>query len=221
MSEFNHATLSPWGYLIDAESVQNFITDLEFTQFTNGKFGTDLRIAATIPSATEAIRNFCGWHIAPELTCGMVYNVHDLRDAFVGHDLLVQLPATYVSGIQKIVLNAAFNSFSGFYEGDETEDYEIGMGSGLLRIYDVGYLDRKSKIFIKYTAGFPNTPSAIKELTADRISHALTNPYGATSEAAGGVSVSYSGVWAGSSNSSSLPSDAREILEAYKVKGVF
>ena len=221
MSEFNHATLSPWGYLIDAESVPNFITDLEFTRFTNGKFGTDLRIAATIPSATEAIRNFCGWHIAPELTCGMVYNVHDLRDAFVGPDLLVQLPATYVSGIQKIVLNAAFNSSSGFYEGDETEDYEIGMGSGLLRIYDVGYLDRKSKIFIKYTAGFPNTPSAIKELTADRISHALTNPYGVTSEAAGGVSVSYSGVWAGSSNSSSLPSDAREILEAYKVKGVF
>lgn len=221
MSEFNHATLSPWGYLIDAESVPNFITDLEFIQFTNGKFGTDLRIAATIPSATEAIRNFCGWHIAPELTCGMVYNVHDLRDAFVGPDLMVQLPATYVSGIQKIVLNAAFNSSSGFYEGDETEDYEIGMGSGLLRIYDVGYLDRKSKIFIKYTAGFPNTPSAIKELTADRISHALTNPYGVTSEAAGGVSVSYSGVWAGSSNSSSLPSDAREILEAYKVKGVF
>ena len=221
MSEFNHATLSPWGYLIDAESVPNFITDLEFAQFTNGKFGTDMRIAATIPSATEAIRNFCGWHIAPELTCGMVYNVHDLRDAFVGHDLLVQLPATYVSGIQKIVLNAAFNSSSGFYEGDETEDYEIGMGGGLLRIYDVGYLDRKSKIFIKYTAGFPNTPSAIKELTADRISHALTNPYGVTSEAAGGVSVSYSGVWAGSSNSSSLPSDVREILEAYKVKGVF
>lgn len=221
MSEFNHATLSPWGYLIDAESVPNFITDLDFAQFTNGKFGTDLRIVATIPSASEAIRNFCGWHIAPELTCGMVYNVHDLRDAFVGPDLLVQLPATYVSGIQKIVLNATFNSSSGFYEGDETEDYEIGMGSGLLRIYDVGYLDRKSKIFIKFTAGFPNTPSAIKELTADRISHALTNPYGVTSEAAGGVSVSYSGVWAGSSNSSSLPSDAREILEAYKVKGVF
>lgn len=221
MSEFNHATLSPWGYLMDAESAPNFITDLDFAQFTNGKFGTDMRIAATIPSATEAIRNFCGWHIAPELTCGMVYNVHDLRDAFVGPDLLVQLPATYVSGIQRIVLNAAFNSSSGFYEGDETEDYEIGMGSGLLRIYDVGYLDRKSKIFIKYTAGFPNTPSAIKELTADRISHALTNPYGVTSEAAGGVSVSYSGVWAGSSNSSSLPSDAREILEAYKVKGVF
>lgn len=221
MSEFNHATLSPWGYLMDAESVPNFITDLDFARFTNGKFGTDMRIAATIPSATEAIRNFCGWHIAPELTCGMVYNVHDLRDAFVGPDLLVQLPATYVSGIQRIVLNAAFNSSSGFYEGDETDDYEIGMGSGLLRIYDVGYLDRKSKIFIKYTAGFPNTPSAIKELTADRISHALTNPYGVTSEAAGGVSVSYSGVWAGSSNSSSLPSDAREILEAYKVKGVF
>lgn len=221
MSEFNHATLSPWGYMVDAESVPNFITDVEFTQFTNGKFGTDQRIAVTIPSATESIRNYCGWHISPELTCGMVYNVHDLRDAFVGPDLLVQLPATYVSGIQKVVLNAVLNPSSSYYEGDETEDYEIGMGTGLLRIYDVGCLDRKSRIFIKYTAGFPTTPSAIKELTADRTSHALTNSYGVSSEAAGGVSVSYSGSWAGSANSSSLPDDTREILEAYRVKGVF
>ena len=221
MSEFNHATLSPWGYIIDSENLLAFISVDDFHLFTNGKFAGDTRIVSTLPSASEAIRNFCGWHIAPSLTCGMVYNVLDLRDAFVGRDLLIQLPATYVTGIQKIVLNAVLNPSTGLYEGDETDDYEIGMGDGLLRIYDVGNLNRKSRIFIKYTAGFTDTPSAIKELTADRVSHAVTNPYGVNSEAAGGVSVSYSGAWAGSANSSSLPSDSREILEAYRLKGVF
>lgn len=221
MSEFNHAALSPWGYIIDSENLPAFISVDDFHLFTNGKFAGDTRIVSTLPSASEAIRNFCGWHIAPSLTCGMVYNVLDLRDAFVGRDLLIQLPATYVTGIQKIVLNAVLNPSTGLYEGDETDDYEIGMGDGLLRIYDVGNLNRKSRIFIKYTAGFTDTPSAIKELTADRVSHAVTNPYGVNSEAAGGVSVSYSGAWAGSANSSSLPSDSREILEAYRLKGVF
>lgn len=221
MSEFNHATLSPWGYIIDSENLPAFISVDDFHLFTNGKFAGDTRIVSTLPSASEAIRNFCGWHIAPSLTCGMVYNVLDLRDAFVGRDLLIQLPATYVTGIQKIVLNAVLNPSTGLYEGDETDDYEIGMGDGLLRIYDVENLNRKSRIFIKYTAGFTDTPSAIKELTADRVSHAVTNPYGVNSEAAGGVSVSYSGTWAGSANSSSLPSDSREILEAYRLKGVF
>ena len=221
MSEFDHATLSPWGYIMDTESLPSFISENDFTIFTNRKFADDTRIPVVIPSASEAIRNYCGWHISPSLTCGMIYNVRDLRDAFVGPDLLIQLPATYVTGIQKIVLNAVLNPSTGLYEGDETDDYEIGMGDGLLRIYDVGNLNRKSRIFIKYTAGFTDTPSAIKELTADRVSHAVTNPYGVNSEAAGGVSVSYSGAWAGSANSSSLPSDSREILEAYRLKGVF
>jgi len=221
MSEFDHATLSPWGYIMDTESLPSFISESDFTIFTNRKFADDTRIPVAIPSASEAIRNYCGWHISPSLTCGMIYNVRDLRDAFVGPDLLVQLPATYVTGIQKVILNAVLNPSTGLYEGDEIDDYEIGMGTGLLRIYDVGCLDRKSRIFIKYTAGYTSAPSAIQELTADRVAHAVTNPFGVSSEAAGGVSVSYSGAWAGSSNSSTLPSDSRETLEAYRVKGVF
>lgn len=221
MSEFNHPTLTPWGYFADAETLPNFIDVPEFGLFTGGKFGSDSRISVNIPSVSEAIRDFCGWHIYPNVTCGMLYNVHDLRDAFVGPDLLVQLPATYVTGVEKIVLNAKLNPSTGLYEGDECEDYDIGMGNGLLKIFDVSHVDRKSKIFVKYQAGYVNAPSKLKELVADRVSHAVNNPYGVSSESAGGVSVSYSGAWAGSSNSSALPSDSREILEAYKFRGVF
>ena len=132
MSEFEHGKLSPWGYIIDAETLPDFITFGEFNNFTNGKFGADVRIMSNIPAATEAIRNYCGWHIAPSLTCGMLYNVKDLRDVFVGSDLLVQLPSTYVTSIEKVVVNAVWNASTNDWDGDVLNDYDIGMGTGLL-----------------------------------------------------------------------------------------
>lgn len=223
MSEFQNGNLTPWGYIIDSQSLPDFITVNEFSNFTNGKFGTtDTRISANIPSATASIRNYCGWHISPNLTCGMVYRVQDLRDAFVGSDLLVQLPATLVTSVEKVVLDAVFNSETGEYEGDIADEFDIGMGNGLVRIYDVGGRSRKSNIFIKYTAGYPDTNiSVIKELTAHRVTHALSSSYGIMSESAGGVSVTYNASWAGNTRSTALPDDNREVLAQYKVKGVF
>lgn len=221
MSEFNHGNVSPWGYIIDTENLPDFINTTEFTMFTNNKFGNDMRVEANIPSATASIRNYCGWHISPNLTCGMVYRVQDLRDAFVGPDLLIQLPATFVTSVDKVVLDAVLNPSTGFYEGDVIEDYSLE-GNGLVRIYDVGYRDRKSNIFIKYSAGLPESQiSVIKELTAHRVVHAVSSSYGVMSESVGGVSVTYNASWAGNTRSTALPDDNREVLEAYKVKGVF
>lgn len=225
MSEFEHPNLSPWGYTYDAETLPDFINTTEFINYTNGKFGTtDTRISANITSASASIRNYCGWHISPSLSCGMLYNVHDLRDAFVGPDLLIQLPATYVTQVSKIVLYAKWNTDLDDWDGEVITDpdrFDLDP-SGLLRLYDVGYLDRKTKIFVKYTAGLPNTNIAvIKELTANKVTHAVTNAYGVTSEAAGGVSVTYNASWSGRSGSTALADDSREVLDAYRVKGVY
>ena len=208
MSNF---TLSPWGYAIDAESIPNFLTPADFQAYTGSKFSiADSRIVANIPSASASIRNYCGWHIAPNLLCSMTYNIRDLRDAFVGPDLLIQLPATHVTAITKVEI-----------DGEELTEYEIGMGTGLLRVYDVGCRDRKSKITIEYRAGYPDGQiSVIKELASNLVTHSLTNTYGVNSEAAGGVSVSYNSAWTGR-GATSLSNDTREVLEPYKVKGVF
>ena len=56
MSEFEHGKLSPWGYIIDAETLPDFITFGEFNNFTNCKFGADVRIMSNIPAATEAFK---------------------------------------------------------------------------------------------------------------------------------------------------------------------
>lgn len=226
MSEFQHPNLSPWGYTYDAETLPDFLTTQEFSNFTNGKFGTtDTRISANIASASASIRNYCGWHISPNLECGMLYNVRDLRDAFVGNDLLIQLPATFVTAVSKVVLDAKWNNETNDWDGEIITDqdrFDFGVGDGLLRIYDVGHRDRRSKIFVRYSAGYPNTNIAvIKELTAHRVTHAVTSSYGVMSEAAGGVSVTYNASWAGNTRSTALPDDNREVLETYRVKGVF
>lgn len=225
MSEFEHGQLSPWGYIYDAETLPDLISTTDFSKFTNGKFGTtDTRIAANISSASAAIRNYCGWHISPSLDCGMLFNVKDLRDCFIGTDLLIQLPATYVTGVSKVVLDAIWNEDADDWDGEiitDPERIDWGTGDGLLRIYDVGARDRRSKIFVRFTAGFPAASiPLIKEIASAAVSRALTNTYGVNSEAAGGVSISYNANWSGK-GSSAITNDTREALDAYKVKGVY
>lgn len=209
-----------WGYtLTTATSLTDLVTTAEFDNLTGGKFAGDIRVASSIPSASRSIQNYCGWHIYPNLECEMVYRVLDLRDCFVGRDLLIQLPATHVTQIKSILLNAKF--VDGAWQGDEATDYDLER-SGLLRIYDVCIADRRSKLRVVYDAGLnANQIDVLKEIAVNRVTHAVTNAYGITSEAAGGVSVSYSTASANGAAVGSLPDHDREVLGAYRVKGVF
>lgn len=209
-----------WGYkLTQAESLTDFLTVAEFNAFTGNRYTGDVRVSPNITSATRSIQNYCGWHIFPNLECEMVYRVADLRDCFVGSDLLIQLPATFVSEIKSILLNCSFENDK--WTGDETTDFDLDE-SGLLRIYSVGICDRRSRIRIVYKAGIDASQmDVLKELTAHRVTHAVSSSYGVTSEAAGGVSVTYNASWAGNTRSTALPDDNKEILNPYRVKGVF
>lgn len=209
-----------WGYtLTTANSLTDFLTVQEFNAFTANKFTGDVRIEPNIKSATRSIQNYCGWHIYPNLECEMVYRVLDLRDCFVGRDLLIQLPSTYVTEVTSVLLNA--KKEEGQWTGDETTDFDVEK-SGILRIYDADCIDRRSKIRIVFKSGIDAAQMDIlKELTAHRVTHAVSSSYGVMSEAAGGVSVSYNATWAGNTRSTALPDDNKEVLNAYRVKGVF
>ena len=210
-----------WGYtLTEAQSLPDFLTPSEFVSFTNGKFSiNDSRIKSNIPSATRSIQNYCGWHVYPNLECEMVYRVNDLRDSFVGPDVLIQLPATFVTAVKSILLNAS--KVGDVWVGEPTTDFDLE-NSGMLRIYDIGFHDRRSKIRIVYDAGVDASQmELVKELIANSVSHSLANTYGVASETAGSVSVSYSANWASSSRSTALADDTKEILNPFKVKGVY
>ena len=214
--------MTPWGYtLTTATSLADFITSADFDKYTANKFHGDSRIEANIPAATRAIQNYCGWHISPNLECEMVYNIHDLRDSFVNGDLLIQLPSRFVTAIKSILLDAVPSNEPGTWTGTETTDFEFDR-TGLLRIFDVGCRGKRSRIRIIFNSGLPSEQmDVLKELTAHRVTHAVTSSYGITSESAGGVSVSYKVSWAGNTRATALANDNKEILEVYRVKGVY
>ena len=62
--------MTTWGYAIeDAEELTDLLTVEEFNAITANKYAGDARIQEAIKAASMAIRNYCGWHIFPQLAC--------------------------------------------------------------------------------------------------------------------------------------------------------
>lgn len=205
--------LTNWGYSIsDADALPDMLTAEEFNELTAGKYAGDARIAPNISAACSAVRNYCGWHVYPAQACELAeYMLYgNGRVKTVGRDLLVQLPATYVSAVSSVRI------------GDNVlTDYALET-NGILHIFDVPMLSRKSKLTVEYTAGISDGMMAgIKELISNRVTHALASSAGIQSETAGGVSITYSASWINSARATALASDNKEVIDPYRLEGVF
>lgn len=203
-----------WGYNLteEAATLTDMITTEEFNAYTAGKYTGDVRIEAEIKTASQAIRNYCGWHVYPSAACSMTERLlnGNGRTKRVGQDLMIQLPARFVTEISSVLIDdVAYTDI----------DFER---SGILRVFDVQALSRKSVVTVAYTAGIPDAlMDTVKELVAHRVTHALASSNGVTSEAAGGVSITYNANWVNSARASALPDDNKEVLAPYRIQGVF
>lgn len=201
--------LTTWGYSEDG-TLSDFITETEFNAYTASKYTGDARIASNIKSATAAIRNYCGWHVFPSLPCELAVTFFDRRVSEARGGILIQLPARFVTGITSITI-----------DGENCDKYTLDP-NGLLKVYGVKPHAEYTPIVVEYTAGLPGElMDAIKEMTAQRVTHALASSYGITSEAAGGVSVTYNAAWARDTGSTSLSEADKELLSPYRIGGVF
>lgn len=202
-----------WGYTItDADELEPMLSVADFNALTANKYAGDARIEPNLKAACAAIRNWCGWHLYPAQACSMTERIlaGNGRVKRVGPDLLIQLPATFVSVPASVTI-----------DGAPFDDYDIEP-NGIIRLFDVGPLSRKAQVAATYTAGVSDgMMDGIKELIAGRVNHALAQPYGVQSESAGGVSVTYSASWAASASASALPDDNKDVLAPFKVRGVF
>ena len=201
-----------WGYTLpDLDSLPDMLSDEEFDEFTANRYAGDVRIAPNIKSACAAVRNYCGWHIFPSASCSMTVLMNDKRVTRNNSDLLIQLPAAFVTEILSVTVDGKT-----YMATCET--------NGILRVYDVEFstLKRYSPIEVTYTAGVDeDTIDELKELIASRVTHATASSNGITSEAAGGVSVTYNASWVNSASATTLPDSTREVLAPYRVRGVF
>lgn len=197
-----------WGYSVD--QLVEILSGPEFELMTGGRYTGDQRIEPLTKAATEAVRDYCGWHVYPQTACKLESRAHSLRLIYVGCDTIIQLPARYVDSVESVMVN-----------GNEVTDYSVET-DGLLRLYDCRPSSRKDAIVVTYTAGLPDEfAGAVKELIGHRVTHGLAQSYGVQSEAAGGVSITYSANWINSARATALPDDNREVLTPYRLQGVF
>lgn len=205
--------MTNWGYtLMDAEALANLLTPEEFSEFTADKYSDDMRTESNIQAASNAIRNYCGWHVYPSAACKLETTFFDGRVTAGRGSVLIQLPAKYVTSVSSVMIG-----------GIECSTY-VAEPNGLLKVYDVSLagLREFSPVVVEYTAGLPDAlMDGVKELVAHRVTHALASSGGVQSETAGGVSITYSANWTNSARATALADDNKEVLAPYKIQGVF
>lgn len=187
---------TPWGYDVDA--LDPIISVSDFHVITNCAFLNNSRAESALLAASQAVRNYCGWHICPSLTC----TAHPSGGAVVA-----KLPAGYVSAITSITEDGTELS---------TSDYEWRRDGLIKRAYPYRWSDKWDGIEAVYTAGYvaeavPDLAEAVCAIAAGVLSVSA----GVISESADGVSISYS--QSASSIAAGLTGQQKTALEAYKV----
>lgn len=204
--------LTAWGYSIaDTTALADLLTIQDFNTITANKYTGDSRIEPNIKAASQAVRNYCGWHIYPSSTCKLSTSFYNKRISRNGNMILVQLPATFVTAITSAKIG-----------GIDYQNFVLET-NGILRIFGISeYFEPYTTLEVEYIAGLSDALVAnLQELVAHRVTHALASSAGIQSETAGGVSITYSAVWTNTARSTALPSDNKEVLAPYRLMGVF
>lgn len=194
--------LTNWGYEIDAQNLPEILTQADFNAMTLGKYSGDQRVPYTLASITSALRNYAGWHLASNVKCSVTYSFDDLHLTRTSTCLIIQLPSRCVTSIEKIKI-----------DNNEINSYYFIKQNGTLKIYDCLFF---KTITIEFMSGLSDD-AGLKNIVASRVSNALSGPIGVSSEAAGGVSISYTNSYVAGTNASSLLTADKEYLEMYKI----
>ena len=187
---------TPWGY--EAEDLGPIITLSQFHVITDCAYMDNPRVESALLAASQAIRNYCGWHISPSVQCTAYPE---------GGAIVAKLPAGYVSEIVSITENGTELS---------SDDYEWRRDGLLKRAFPHKWSSKWDGIKAEYMAGYeaeavPDLVEAIFAITTGVMSVSA----GVISESADGVSISYS--QSASSIAAGLTAAQKLALEAYKV----
>lgn len=158
---------TPWGY--EVESLPPIISASDYQTIT-GRTATDEAVKA----ASAAIRNVCGWHVAPSIEC---------TASVVPNGRLLNLPARYVSAISSVTESG---------ESLTSGDYEARQDGLIRRCGFRNWGQDWQGITIVYTAGFSlDAVPDLADIAIKIIDAAQSVPVGVASETAGNVSISY------------------------------
>lgn len=189
--------LTTWGYSIDAEAMPDLIDVATYDEATGGRFSGDERVPAAIAAASAAIRNYCGWHVAPALACEYVTD---------GERGDLWLPCTALRSVESVTFDGDPATVKGHNQmGRVRTDRPQPCGIG--------------NVSASYTAGYD--AAAVPDLlgvVVQRVTATIAlGAYGVASESAGGVAISYGGSALDDKGGAFLPADVRAALAPYRL----
>lgn len=183
----------------DEQTLPGLITPADISQAAGGRIAaTDPRLPAVCAAVSAAIRDFCGWHIAPSLQCEFDTQV-DTR--------IVVLPAKLVHSIDRIET-----------EGEEVSDFRFKR-SGLVQ-FSAHPQNRGEwgAYQISYHAGIDDISSTpILQVACQVALNNLVATPGVRGESVGQVSMSYNLLSDGVSGGVQLLARDKEQLKPYRI----
>lgn len=183
---------TPWGYTVD--SLSSIITVEQFKALCPGLSSTDAEIQAALNAVSSAVRDYCGWHVAPNLTCTYTGN---------GEGRLLVLPAMGMTGVTSLTVDA-----------NAVTDYEW-TAAGMVRLKSSVFPDTWCSVVCVYNAGF--TSDAIGQVVAQIASNSLVAAPGVANERAGNVSITYNATGSGITGGVSLLPRDYDLLTPYRL----
>lgn len=196
--------LTQWGYeaeVGDETAVPAIVTPADIETASKGQIkANDPRVEAMCLAVSSAIRDYCGWHISPVLTCRYTTELSDR---------IIYLPAVGVRGINSI-------SVDGKNIPVDSIEYK---SSGLVRLANLSSADgiKWGSTVIEYEAGFANTAALVSQIAAQIALNSLTASAGIRSESAGQVSLTYNTTGDGITGGVSLLGRDMLLLKPYRL----
>lgn len=196
--------LTQWGYeaeVGDETAVPAIVTPADIETASKGQIkANDPRVEAMCLAVSSAIRDYCGWHISPVLTCRYTTELSDR---------IIYLPAVGVRGINSI-------SVDGKNIPVDSIEYK---SSGLVRLANLSSADgiKWGSTVIEYEAGFDNTAALVSQIAAQIALNSLTASAGIRSESAGQVSLTYNTTGDGITGGVSLLGRDMLLLKPYRL----
>lgn len=157
--------------------------------------------AASVRQAQRAVRNYCGWHIAPVVTETLKLDGDGSRVLFLPSLKVVDIIAITTAGVP--VLPA------------DVDDSE----AGYLELVSGCWSPRAGKTLVTLEHGYESAPEDVVAVIVSVAARAIDSPSGRIREHAGEVDIGFALVGNGVAGGIALLEHEKAILNKYRVHG--